>query len=154
MTDAKYDRSRAVMTQASRPIDFKRAGLRLMMSPLTDRDIAELDHWVQANYLQTARRGLLTREDEVRLYPACVSRAAMMTWYGGDGLATITSVDGLAQLLYIGCRRNHPELTHETVRKLITTGNGEIDEAQISEFNRVFNELNEMPDHPTVPVQG
>jgi hypothetical protein len=137
---ASYDKARAVMSAAPRPLTFKN-GIVLMMSPLRDKDIAELDHWVQARYLQTAKLGLNQAEYD-SMYPSLVSRAMVLCWYSGEGLTTITTVDGLAKLIFVSCCRNHPELTLDFVRSCLIKPDGNEDDESILEFNRVFSLLN------------
>jgi len=131
--------SHSSVSGASIPI--KLDGRVLDVSPLTDRDISELDAYVKHVHIQTAIDASLNQPDRIadKIISAAVQQASSITFMSAEGAAIIRSTDGVARILWHGLRHRHPDLTFEDVRKLI------FNPRAISEANRVFNELNVKP---------
>jgi hypothetical protein len=129
----------AHITGASAPI--KLGSTVYNASPLTDKDIAELDAYVRFVHIQTAIDASKGQPPDMvdRLVNAAVGQASSITFMSPQGAAIIRSQDGVARILWHGLKHNHPELTHEQVRALM------YDKTTIAEANRVFKELNVEP---------
>ena len=112
-----------------------------MMSPLTDRDISELDEWVRARYIATARASLegVTGPDREETLRIAMDRAMALTWLSGEGLKLIATIDGTARLLWQSIYRSHPDLKYEDLRQLM------LDPRNIANVNEAFKELNVGP---------
>jgi hypothetical protein len=94
-------------------------GCAYRLSPLTDADVGELDNWVRARTIRTARRsgrGLPEPEAQALLRQAFAS-AATQTWFGALGLDC--SIDMLARLFWQLVKRHHPDISLEAVRQAI-----------------------------------
>lgn len=101
------------------PVEIRLGGHSFRMSPLTDRDIAELDHWLRARVIRTARESLssdTSLEDKQLVIDSAVRVAMSMTWMSGDGARQMATLDGMAQLLWQGIHHNHPTTTPEEIR--------------------------------------
>ncbi len=111
------------------------------VSPLTDKDIAELDAYVRHVHIQTAIDASANQTSSMidRLVNAAVYQASSITFMSPQGAAIIKSQDGVARILWHGLKHNHPDLTHERVRQMM------YDKTTIAEANRVFKELNVDP---------
>jgi len=109
-------KERAKATAAASPLVFA-DGTTFQMSPLTDRDIAELDLWVQARIVQIARASLNgepaeIREETLRL---AMQTAAGASWMTGMGARIMATVPGMTRLVWQSIKRSHPEITEEEV---------------------------------------
>ena len=109
----------AKLTAAASKIDFA-DGTSYLMSPLTDRDISELDEWLQVRYIQLAVSSLgpkatLEERNEVRLQAA--EAASSLTWLSGRGASVMASIDGVTRMLWQSIKREHPTVTEQELRK-------------------------------------
>lgn len=93
------------------------------MSQLNDRDISELDEWVQDRIVAVAERSImrqkLTPSEVERRLAIAYSAAAGATWMSGDGARMIATVDGIARLLWQSIHHNHPDVSYEDLRRLV-----------------------------------
>jgi hypothetical protein len=71
---------------------------------------------------------------------SATAQASSLSFMSPQGAAIISSVDGIARILWHGLKKAHPELTHEDVRALMFNSHENRKEA-----NRVFEELNVKP---------
>lgn len=95
-------------------------GTEYRMSPLTDRDISEMDEWVRLTYINLAMKSLPhgtseERRDAVRF--RAVGESMALTWTSSTGAALMATVDGMTRLVWQGVRVNHPDVTLEDLRK-------------------------------------
>jgi hypothetical protein len=112
--------TRAQATAAPAPITLGDKTFR--MSPLSDVDIGELDQWLQARIVRIARNSLPEDADpalRAETIGAALDKAATMTWMSPKGAEMMATLDGMAQLIWQGCHRNHPGLTPEDVRAVL-----------------------------------
>jgi len=91
------------------------------MSPLTDNDMAELDHWLRVHVLRLVRESVSDAPDTER---EAIMRTAMdhvlgLTWTSPEGARILTTLDGLARVLWQGIRHNHPTITVDEIRGAI-----------------------------------
>jgi hypothetical protein len=90
------------------------------MAPVTDKDISELDEWVQARYIRIARDSLPSdaspeeREETIRI---AMLQAQSLTWLSGHGAKMIATVAGMTRLVWQSIRREHPDVTEEDLRE-------------------------------------
>lgn len=108
-------------------------------SPLSDKDLAEMDSWVQAKTIRIARESLPSnaspaeREETLTI---ALRLAQTLTAWSGTGAKMIASVEGMTRLVWQSCKRNHPELTEDCLREYM------FDPDNIRETQRVFKKLN------------
>ena len=121
------------------PVELRLGGHSFRMSPLTDRDIAELDNWLRTRVIRTARESLspdTSPNDRQLVIDSAVRVAMSMTWMSGDGARQMATLDGMAQLLWQGIQHNHPETTPEQIRGLL------LDPVTIEEARDTLRRLN------------
>jgi len=110
---------RAALTAASTPVVL--SGRTLQFSPLSDKDIAELDRYIQARYIQLARESLpasATEQERKETLSLAMTAAAGLTWMSGVGQRMMATVEGMARLCWQSVKKNHDDvslewLTHE-----------------------------------------
>jgi hypothetical protein len=127
--------TRQAATAASAPVTI--GGREFQASPLTDRDSAELDNWVQTRVIKTARDSLDedTSEQERQETMDSANRIAQsMTWLWGDGAAILATPDGMARLAWQMCKDNHPGLAFEEIRAAILQPTAVDDIAGVFDF--------------------
>lgn len=109
-------------TAARTPL--KLGGRELLVSPLTDRGIAELDEWLRWRYLQNVRDSFRPEDSgEVREMETRIAQenALSITMLSGRGVKILGTVDGMARLVLQMCAPNHADLTLDECRKLIAS---------------------------------
>jgi hypothetical protein len=97
------------MTAAAHPISI--GGKEYQMSPLTERDLDELDAWYRKTMIDAARSALssdMTQDERDEVMDAAVRQA--------HGLRFLTrgakmSGERFARLIWQGCKKKHPQLT-------------------------------------------
>lgn len=123
MATAKQIRDRQRATAASETITI--GGREFQMSPLTDKDIAELDSFVQQRSIQIARDSVAGQSDEIRreTIAIAIECALGLTWMAGRGAKILATVPGMARLLWQSVKRNHPEITVDELQELMLERN-------------------------------
>ena len=119
--------SNNAITGAAHPLQFIEvvAGMRnvvnLEMSPLTDRDISELDLWVQTRYIRMARAAAadIPQDQQEREIEVAQRTAAGLTAFSGSGANMIATVDGMARVVWQSIRARHHDVTEERIKKLL-----------------------------------
>lgn len=137
--------SDSTLASARRPIRF--GNTEYLASPLTDRDIAELDEWIQEHYIDLARRSLRssTSEADRELTMRVAMREALtLTWLSGQGARIIGTIDGLTRLLWQMVQHNHPNVTPAQLRAHLT--DPRTLQENISRINDTFEKLNVGPE--------
>ena len=127
------------LAAASFPIQL--AGEEYHLSPLSERDIEELDHWMQADLIRIARSGLtddMTPAEREEVLGAAIREASRVQWFSADGARRMRSADGIARVLWQGLRKRHPELTYKRVRELV------VDAKTIQYAMTVFRKVNDL----------
>jgi hypothetical protein len=127
----------AEITAAAHPLML--AGREYFLSPLSDRDIEELNYWLQDQMIQMAVRNMapeLPQRTRDELMDAAMRQAAHLSWMSGEGSKQMRSLSGVARVAWQGLRRRHPELTHDDVKKLI------MDPKTVEYVTTVFRKLN------------
>lgn len=134
------------MAMASIPVKFGDA--EYSMSPLTDRDRAELDNWVRSEYLATAK--IAAGEPDGEHYDAvmriALQEAPSMTWIRHPGSKIVATTRGIARLAWQGIKHNHPKVSHDDLIALMSTV------VAIKEFREKYGIVNDVEQKP--PAQG
>lgn len=111
------------VTAAPHPIVL--GGQTYLMSPLTDGDFELLNNWLRSSVIQMARDSLspdLTAEEREETLAVAMREARKMSYMSEAGRTTLASIEGTAQLIWLGLRKNHPNLSAEEVRELVFGG--------------------------------
>ena len=101
------------------------------MSPLSDKDIGELDNWIRIRVIRLARQALTGEETEIEkrgIMGAAFEYATSLTWLD-KGVEEMGTLSGVARLLWQVLKRNHPELTTAGLETSIVEGEINIDES-------------------------
>ena len=124
------------------PTPLVLGGTQYLMSPLTDRDIAQLDEWIRTRLLQTVRQSLKDQDvdddDYEREMRIAQKSALSLTWLSGEGAKILGTVDGMSRLVLQSVGRNHPELDLESIRKML------LDPSNMNEVNDAFRRVNDL----------
>lgn len=124
------------------PTPLHLGGVEYMLSPLGDDDIEELNQWLRSRVIQMAQQSLtddMSPEVRREILSLAIDKARQLSWISGAGAAEMATLEGLSRVVWQGLRRNHPELTHAQVRKLI------IDKKTVEYAMAVWRELNLQP---------
>lgn len=135
-------------TAAPMPIEL--GGVSYRMSPLRDADYVEFENWVRAEILDRAidalnKPGLTDRQAEIVMKTAH-STAATATMETPEGKVASNSISGLARLLWIGIRPNHPGVKLETIRQSLFDDAGQLNAETIQMAQTFFQQLNTAED--------
>ena len=123
------------------PEPLRMGGEELRCSPLTDRDMCELDKWLQHRIIQMARDSLsagATELERADTMDAAVRQASTASWLSPSGAKLMANPDGMSRIIWQMAHRNHPGLTHERVREMMMAD----PRSNIEEANRLFEKLN------------
>lgn len=127
----------ATITAAPYPITL--GGTTYRMKPLTDADIAELDQWLRARIIRTARESLpddASEADRRLTMESAVAFATTVTWMSGHGAKLMATLEGMAQLVWQGCHHLQPAVTPEEIRAKL------LDPRNLEEARLAFDTLN------------
>jgi len=90
-------------------------GNEYLVSPLTDRNIGEINNYIRSQAIKTARESFDPNDPpevkELTLRIA-IQEAAKVDWTETPGI--ITNPDYMMYVFWTALRKNHPELTRET----------------------------------------
>lgn len=128
---------------AGSPVEVTLADQTYRMSPLRDVDYGEFDRWMQVRMIQTARQSLtpdMSEQDRHETMDAAMRQASLLTIASPHGARVANSIDGVAMLLWLGIRQNHPTVTREKLREQLA------DPRTISAAMDSFDLANEVPD--------
>jgi len=140
--------TRQTMTAASMPITL--GGKELAFSPLTDKDIAELDNWVRTEYIKMARDSLDTVDEpalRAETIKSAMDTAAGLTWMSGQGAQMMQTVNGMSRLCFQSVRRGDPTVTHEWLREQL------LDHRNVAEVRRAFEMANNIATDDASPPE-
>ena len=102
------------------PSEIRLGGRSFRMKPFTDVDIAELDNWLRALVIRTARESLpddASQEDRLTTIEAATRAAMGMSWMSGYGARMMATLDGLAQLIWQSVHHHHPTVMPSVIRR-------------------------------------
>lgn len=91
------------------------------ISPLTDKDISELDNWLRIQTIRLARESVLDADAATQdhVMKLALEFASTITWMSPQGSALMGTIDGVGRLIWQSIKKEHPEMTPEAVRELI-----------------------------------
>ncbi len=121
--------NRAEMTAA--PVDVRIGERAFRVSPLTDRDIGELDNYLRSKVVRIARESLpanASEADRQLTMRAAVNESLSISWLSHCG-QELRTIDGIARWLWQILHREHPDLTIDDVSRLATDNPGDVREA-------------------------
>lgn len=126
------------LTAASSPLKLR--DLELNLSPLSDKDIEELDEWVQSRFLDRVRVSLKGASPEERResLEIAMQQSVTLTWMSGLGAKILATVPGMARLVYQSALKRHPNITYEEIRARV------VDPEDVERINYKFAKLNGM----------
>lgn len=119
--------------------EIKLDGETYFASPLSDKDIQELDLYVRQQFMSsvydTLPKGLDQADKDHAIQQAQIT-CARMTFMSGEGSRIISTVPGMTRLTWQMLHHNHPDLTiEELYKKLMSPAN-------INAVNEKFREVN------------
>jgi len=134
----------STITGAARPLIFA-DGTQILLSPLGDKDVTELDNWVKAKYLHDARSTIpenATEEQKDRIERIAQQTATTLCWWMGHGASIMASIDGMTQVIYQSAKKNNPNITYDEIHsKLFVHENLDLANEAISKTNNLNTEL-------------
>jgi len=114
-------------------------GKTYFASPLTDKDIQELDLFVRQQFMksvyETLPEDLPDSQKEMAVRQAQIT-CSRMTFMSGEGSRIISTVPGMTRLTWQMLQHNHPDLTVEDLHSML------LSPENIRKANEVFNEVN------------
>jgi hypothetical protein len=133
------------------PVEVNLGKIKLLMSPLTDRDMAELDEYVRAVYVRNARVSVDDVKDSDpsmwgRVMKFAMETALLLTWSRPPGSNVMGTTDGIVRLAYQGAKKHTSGLTLESLRAALT------DPENVAVFRQKFTSTNEVRTSP--PTKG
>lgn len=128
----------AKTTAASSPIIFA-DGTEYQCSPQTDKDIAEIDEWLQCRVNELAVkacRNIDNPAERAELLRIASINAGTVSCATNEGSRMLATVDGWARLTWQAIRKYHPEITFVQIREKM------LDPANIELAKEKFRRLN------------
>lgn len=107
---------------------------------LGDDDLSEFDGWLRARYIQMVRDSFgpkMTESAKDKELAIAYTQAAMLTAFSPQCARMVANVDGVSFMCWLSVRKDHPQETPDTLRKLLF---GNV--PNINEVNRVVKDLN------------
>lgn len=107
-----------MITAASYPLDLA-DGTTYQFSPLTDKDIDEIDGWLQARVIENARRSLtpdMTQAERDELQSLAIRESLSVSLISPQGARMLATVQGMTRLVWQSVKRNHPGVTEDQIR--------------------------------------
>lgn len=131
--------SNTSLTAATYPIVLD--AVTYQVSPLDDVAISALDNYVRSVHIESAVAGSANLQPALqsRVIDAAVRQASSLSALAPEGAAILKNPDGVAMILWLGIKRNHPDVAYETIRAKMFAPEA------IRRANHVFNELNVKP---------
>lgn len=118
------------------------------MSPLTDRDVDEINNWLRASIIKMARDSLvpgMTPAEREELLGVAMTKARQLSFMEGEGARIISSLDGVSRVVWQGLRRRHPELQWDEFKsRVFALKDADEDSlaADVSAMMATFQEIN------------
>jgi hypothetical protein len=128
----------ARVTAVPIPIVFN-DGSTYQFSPLTDKDLDELDEWMQSRLIEAARRSLsksASQEERDETLRVAMREATKLTFLSPDGARMIATLPGMTHLCYLSLRKCHPDVDEPSLHKLLS------DPENLSILNEKFDRAN------------
>ncbi len=140
----------STITAAAVPLTFL-DGSTYQTSPLTDRDIDELDEYVRSQVLENAKKSAETDgtspEMAKLLISTALEKSVTVTWMSGIGAAMMATPAGMTRLVWQSLKKCHPGLTLEEVwKKLLDPGSMQMNPEAVRRANAAFAQANSVGD--------
>jgi hypothetical protein len=116
--------------------------LEFMFSPLSDKDIDEIDEWLQARVIEIARESLKSnssQRDRDETINAAIRLSVEVSLLSPAGARMISTVAGMTRLCWQSARKCHPDLSEAKLRSFL------INPANIDVVNKAFARVNSVP---------
>lgn len=129
------------VTAAPAILKFK-DGTTYEFSPLTDRDMEELDEWLAARVVENARNSLtpgMTPQEREETLSIAMRVSLEITFLSKTGAKMLSSLDGMVRLCYQSVRKRHPNVTPSQLREQL------MKPENLEEINRLFEKVNAVP---------
>jgi hypothetical protein len=97
-------------------------GQQWLLAPLTDKDISELDHWLQARTLRIARASLepgMSDAERREMLDIALDRASRASFLSHHGTEVWFTLEGLTQIYWHMLKHNHPSLSIENLGRML-----------------------------------
>jgi hypothetical protein len=121
---------------------FRVSGKNFDASPLTDRDYAELDEYVQDQIIQSARRSCkdLSKEERRELLTIAVRASVGVRWNDEEGTRILFNTPvGQSYMFWSMVKHNH-KITPKEFEKIFLSSEHFLD--NLEEGYRIFDKLN------------
>jgi len=131
----------ARMSAAATPITFA-DGVTYLFAPLTDRQIDQIDEWLQAHVIDVARASLSpedTPEERDETLTIAMREARKLSLMTTDGIRLLATIPGMTFLCWLSLRREHPEVSQDELRTRL------MDPANLERVNGAFLKVNQRP---------
>lgn len=139
MTDARLTKAAHPLTLLYDDNDGVTREVIYEMTPMSDKDMVEVDEWLRANYIRTARSSLpsdATQLERDETLTIAMREAQSISFMSGQGAQMIGTVSGLARLIWQTVKHRHPDVSYESLRSKL------FNPANVREGNRVWKQLN------------
>ena len=137
------------------PRMLKHRDVEYRMRPLTYEAIGEIERWIQGEHIAITKRNLNGAGQDIpapireRLMVEAFARASRINMTSPDADAIIHTAEGSCRLLHATMIRDHPDLTLEDVRNILSDPETQMpDRAAIDKFMDLFADL-----HPKKAVK-
>ena len=129
------------MSETAAAYPIRLGGVDYLVSPLSDKDLAELDNYVRATHIRVAVESTKSFDaaTQAQLRGYAIEQASSITFASEQGAKIMRSLEGIARMLWQGIKHNNPNITVEQVQSYL------LDSDARSEANRIFRELNVKP---------
>ena len=107
----------AHVTGAPAPITV--GGRELRMSPLTDKEYEEVNNWLRAKVIKTARAAFtddMTPAERSEILQAAILASRSLTFVNATEMFELDRLEVMARVLHQGVVRNHPDVTIEWLK--------------------------------------
>lgn len=141
-------RSTGRLTGAPATVIFSN-GEEIQFHPLSDRDIGELDEYLQARQIEIARKSLgpeCTPEERKETLKLAMEEARSLTVLSPMGARALATIDGMVHLTFISARRSHPNLSKDHLKELL------LNPENLERVNEAFSKVNDR--HPKASSLG
>ncbi len=130
----------ARLTAAAAPLKFD-DGTSYQFSPLTDKDMDELDEWLQARLIENARNSLddkMTQAERDETMSLAMRESLTVSFVTGQGARMLSTLPGMVRLCWQSIKKCHPNVTEAQLReKLLKPGN-------LDSVNDAFEKVNSL----------
>lgn len=131
------------ISAAAHPIVLR--GVEYRLAPLEDHQIDEVNNWLRSQMIRMAREslgGVSDQEARDEVLGAAIREANKLDFMVGRGFRELVNRNGIAQLLWQSLHREHPTITHDAVKQLLSTDDGKLDANTVSLFAKMFADMN------------